>query len=142
MQFQVPQYIEEDDKIFWMLSFKQAIYIAGGLGISFVIYYFLGSLLFSIPFIVPVLVLSGLLAFYRHNNRPFIFLLEAMFYYMLSDKLFIWKKIPKYNNEKSTEKVEKTTDELSIPRVTQGNIHNLSWKLDMNIDEKNVDKRI
>ena len=38
MQFQVPQFIEIEDKIFGPLTFKQFIYLAGGGGLCFLLY--------------------------------------------------------------------------------------------------------
>jgi len=144
MQFQVPQFIEEEDKIFAnYLSFKQFVYLAGGAGISFVAYYFIGSILFAIPVIVPVMILAFMLAFFKHNNRPFVFLLESLFYFILSDKLYIWKKedrSARKMKERMLEIVEK--DSPQIPMVTRGTIHDLSWKLDTTIDGNNVDRSV
>ena len=41
MQFQTPQFIEVEDKIFARLTFKQAIYIGGGGGMAFTAFYFI-----------------------------------------------------------------------------------------------------
>jgi len=139
MQFQVPQFIEEDDKLFLSLSFKQFLYIGGGLGLSFIVYYFIGTLLLSLLPIIPILTLSGLLAFYKHNNRPFSFLLESFFYYVISEKLFIWKKEDrlKQNIIERQEKESAKVPESTIPMVTMGTLHDLSRKLDMKNEENN-----
>jgi hypothetical protein len=41
MRFQVPQFIEVEDKIFGPLTVKQFIYLAGGAGLVFILYHFL-----------------------------------------------------------------------------------------------------
>ena len=41
MRFQVPQFIEIEDKIFGPLTIKQFIYIAGGAGLCFILFRFL-----------------------------------------------------------------------------------------------------
>ena len=41
MQFQVPQFIEIEDKIFGPLTFKQFIYLAGGVGASIVLWLYI-----------------------------------------------------------------------------------------------------
>lgn len=37
MQFQVPQFIEVEDKIFGPLTFKQFVYIAGGVALMYLL---------------------------------------------------------------------------------------------------------
>ena len=38
MQFQVPQFIEVEDKIFGPLTFKQFVYVAGGAGLAYLVW--------------------------------------------------------------------------------------------------------
>src|SRR3990172_12458701 len=45
MQFQVPQFIEIEDKIFGPLTFKQFIYVAGGAGACYLLWRVLPLLL-------------------------------------------------------------------------------------------------
>src|SRR5262245_22706875 len=92
MRFQVPQFIEVEDKIFGPLTLKQFIYLAGGAGLSFIVYLLLGSLLFSA---IPIIIIMGIcvaLAFYRVNSKPLINVVEAAFKYWFGGKLYIWKK--------------------------------------------------
>ena len=53
MQFQVPQFIEVEDKIVGPLTFKQFIYLAGGGGVIAILYAFL-PLFFVILLGIPV----------------------------------------------------------------------------------------
>ena len=62
MRFQVPQFIEVEDKIFGPLTIKQFIYLLGGAGLSFIIYSFIGNLYISAVFIIPVVAFA--LAYY------------------------------------------------------------------------------
>jgi hypothetical protein len=91
MQFQVPQFIEVEDKIFGPLTLAQFIYIAGGAGCAFILYAFL-PLWLAVILAIPVLALAFSLAFYRVNNRPFVYVLEAAFTYVTRDKLYLWRK--------------------------------------------------
>ena len=93
MRFQTPQFIEIEDKIFGPLTLKQFIYLAGSGGVVFVLYKFL-PIYISIFFIVPIAGLGLALAFYKINNKPFIFTMEAAFGYVLGAKLYLWKKEP------------------------------------------------
>ncbi len=128
MRFQVPQFIEVEDKIFGPLTFKQFIYIAGGVGIAFVVYSIL-PLFFAILFIVPVVGFSLALAFYKINNKPFISVMEYALKYTLSNKLYVWKK------EKNIPKKEKVAEDINpntyIPKLSDSKLKDLSWSLDV-----------
>src|SRR4051812_24860436 len=90
MRFQVPQFIEVEDKIFGPLTLKQFIYLAGGAGISVIVYLFL-PLFLAVLVIIPILSFSAALAFYKVNNKPFVGFLEAAFMYAFHPKLYIWQ---------------------------------------------------
>ena len=127
MQFQIPQFIEVEDKIFGPLTFKQFIYLAGGAGISFTLYSVLPS--FISYFLITIVVgFSLALAFYTKNNKPFINILEYAFKYWSSNKLYIWKK----ESRKIERKVEKDIiSQLNIPRLSDSKLKELSWELDI-----------
>src|SRR3989344_427519 len=82
MLFQVPQVIEVEDKIIGPFTFKQFIYIAGGAGLSFILFKIF-PLFISVFLIAPVAALSLALAFYRMNDQPFIQVLQSMLPYTL-----------------------------------------------------------
>src|ERR1019366_7244744 len=91
MQFKVPQFLEIEDKIFGPFTFKEFAYLAGGAGMCFVFYKWLGLLAGAIP----ILIMAGIsltLTFYHPNNKPLIFTLESGFKFFTKDKLYIWKK--------------------------------------------------
>src|SRR3989338_9198817 len=91
MRFQVPQFIEVEDKIFGPLTFKQFIYIAGGAGIGVVLFIFLPKFL-AILIFLPIAIFTAALAFYKVNDKPFINMVEAFVKYHFTNKLYIWKK--------------------------------------------------
>jgi len=91
MRFEVPQFIEVEDKIVGPLTWKQFIYLAGGIGILIVCYMILPKILFAIIGL-PLAALAGFLAFHRVNNRPFSIFLESFVKYMRNGKLYLWRK--------------------------------------------------
>lgn len=131
MKFQVPQFIEVEDKIFGPLTIKQFIYLAGGGGLSFIIYTYVGKLSFilAIIFIIPVVALSLALTFYRVNNRAFIAIIESAFKYLLSNKLYIWKKRDRAPKHKET---PTETTSLYVPKLSDSKLKDLTWSLDIN----------
>lgn len=128
MQFQVPQFIEVEDKIFGPLTFKQFLYVAGGIGLS-VIAYRLLPLYMAAVVILPILGLAFALAFYRVNEKPFIEILEAAFGYATKSKLYLWKKQPL----KPAEAAAKVSDTPVVePKLSESRLKELAWSLDVN----------
>ncbi|MEK9181994.1 MAG: PrgI family protein [Patescibacteria group bacterium] len=131
MRFQVPQFIEIEDKIFGPLTLKQFIYLAGGGGISFVIYSIIPYIIVALFFIVPVMIFSVALAFYKINGKPFIFILESAVKYVFSNKLYLWQK-----REKPIIKKENLPDGnstlLKVPKLSESKLKDLTWSLDIN----------
>ena len=91
MKFQVPQFIEVEDKIFGPLTFKQAVYLAGAGGFALATYLLLPFFVFII-LSAPVIVLAIALAFIEINRRPFIYTLEAAFKHLTKSKLYTWQR--------------------------------------------------
>jgi len=128
MRFNVPQFIEIEDKIFGPLTFKQFLYVAGGAGLCFLLYNFL-------PFFIAILLILPLggfalaLAFYKVNEKPFINTVESAFRYVLKNKLYVWKK----ENRPIEAKVEEKKDTLTgyVPKLSDSKLKDLSWSLDV-----------
>ncbi len=127
MRFAVPQFIDVEDKLFGPLTFKQFVYIVGGVGLIFVAWKALPTF-FALLLIVPIGALTWALAFYKVNNKPFIDVLQSAFNYFLRDKLYIWRKESK--KKKEEEKKENKTPQY-IPTMTGSRLHDISWGLDV-----------
>jgi hypothetical protein len=132
MEYQVPQFIEVEDKIFGPLSLKQFIYVAGGVGLCVVIVLYLRPLILAIILAAPVAALTGALAFYRINNKPFIEILEAGFNYYLGNRLYLWKK-EKHEQVAAPAPVAEVRQKLGLSR---GKLHELALSLDIQ-DQQN-----
>jgi hypothetical protein len=137
MRFQVPQFIEVEDKIFGPFTFKQFVYLLGGAGLCYVLYVLL-PLFMAILLITPVVGLSLALAFYKVNNKPFVSVLEAGLRYMINPKLYIWKKEQKNQTPELKQEAEVTPDALTnVPKLSGDKLRSISWALDVkNIEGK------
>ncbi|MBU3668969.1 MAG: PrgI family protein [Candidatus Taylorbacteria bacterium] len=132
MRYQVPQFIEVEDKIFGPFTFKQFVYMVGGAGVCFIAYKML-PLFWAILVIAPAVALSASLAFYKPNNRPFIETLEAAFNFMITNKLYIWRKEDKKIEAKSTEDIlAAAKSSVVVPKLSQSKLKDLTWSLDIN----------
>ena len=132
MRYQVPQFIEVEDKIFGPLTFKQFIYLIGAAGVCFIAYKFF-PLFIAVFIMLPAGVLGGTLALYRPNNRPFIDTVEAAFNYFVTSKLYIWKKEPKKTAAKTPEQmVHDAHATVAVPKISDSKLKDLTWSLDIN----------
>jgi hypothetical protein len=128
VQYQVPQFIEIEDKIFGPLTFKQFVYLVGGGGMSFIAYRFLPGFI-SIFIILPLLSLSLALAFYKVNNKPFLDVIQSAVKFFLTSKLYIWKKEAR---KPEAQAVGAGVPKLAVPRLSQSKLRELTWNLDIN----------
>lgn len=130
MRFQVPQFIDIEDKIFGPFTFKQFIYLAGGAGSAYAVWRLLPHFI-AILIALPLLGVALALTFYKVNGKPFIDILQAWFGYTIKSKLFIWKqRHPKKMKEKKAIEV-KAAPLSGIPRLDEGRLANISWSLDV-----------
>lgn len=136
MEYQVPQFIEVEDKIIGPLTLKQFIYIAGAGGLCVVFFAYLG-LMFAIILSIPVVALASALAFYKINGKPFIEVLEAGFNYYTRAKLFLWKRREVKAGEEQAASVaaaaaaEAAALPRGTPKLTRGKLSELAWSLDV-----------
>jgi len=130
MNFQVPQFIEVESKIFGPLSFSQFIFLAGSGAIAFLFYVFMPSIYIAIIPIILSLSAGGALAFYKVNNRSLIYLTQSIIKYLLSNRLYIWQKkniVPNAPRPTSPTQTSSQTTKISNSRLEE-----LSWSLDIN----------
>ena len=132
MQFQVPQFIEVEDKIFGPLTFKQFIYVMGGGGASYLIWRVL-PLWVAGPLMIGIGGAAASLAFMQWNGRPFIISLESAFFYILRAKLYLWNNARRDKSaQTSVVKVsEAETSQVYIPKLSDSKLHELAWSLDI-----------
>lgn len=137
MRFQVPQFIEIEDKIFGPLTFKQFIYVAGSIGISVVLFVFLPKFL-AILLALPILIFGSMLAFYKINGKPFVNVVEAFVKYAMTSKLYIWKKIDKPRSANSEVNAPKSFDQVHVPKLSESKLKEMTWNLDVKSNQNSV----
>jgi hypothetical protein len=134
MRFQVPQFIEVEDKIFGPLTLKQFIYMTGGAGLSFMVYLFLDSILLAFIPVVIIMSISSTLAFFKINNKPFVNVAESAFHYYFGNKLYIWKKQqitkPAKNNDAITQ-AKNYASIIMVPKISDSKLKDLTWSLNI-----------
>src|SRR5687767_12035330 len=125
MRFEVPQFIEIEDKIFGPFTWKQFVYLLGGAGLSFIFF-----ALFPFPIFLllatPIIALTAALAFYQVNNRPFALMLESFLGYFARARLYLWRK-----QDKKPKARANAAPQTYLPPTTTS-LASLSRKLEIN----------
>lgn len=131
MRFEVPQFINIEDKIFGPFSVKQALYLVGGGGIIFLIFK-ISIIPNFIAFILalPIAAFSLALVFYRPYGRPFIQLVEAYLIYAFTQKFYLWRKKEVNQKISLTERKQAPFPEEGA-REQKQKLSDLAWSLDI-----------
>lgn len=130
MRFQVPQFIEVEDKIFGPLTFKQFIYLVGGGGFGVILFIFLPKFL-AILLALPIILFASALAFYKVNDKPFINMVESFVKYTLTSKLYIWKKEEKPIQKAASAQDSGEPKQVYVPKLSESRLKELTWSLDI-----------
>ena len=143
MEYQVPQFIEVEDKIVGPLTLKQFIYIVGTAGLCILLFFTL-SFLFAFILSIPIVGFGVALAFYKVNGKTFVDMLEAGFNYYTHEKLLLWKQAePSTKQGSITANAAAEAEAATISaqksreaaRLTRGKLSELAWSLDVKKSE-------
>lgn len=113
MMFNVPQFIDVEDKIAGPLTWKQILWMIGMGAVLLTLYNILDSTLFFIT-AIPVIIIFALFAFYRPNGVSMItFALHGVFF-IFQPKVSVWerpvlnKPLPKMQSAENITPVQPT----------------------------------
>lgn len=129
MRYEVPQFIEIEERIIGPLTLPQFLYLAGGAGSAYIAFRFLPS----IVNILVALLLVGFgaaLAFVKINNRSFPQMLFAMINYWLNPKMYIWSFSRSQSSKPKKEEIIELKND-NKKRLTDQKLRDLAWGLDV-----------
>jgi hypothetical protein len=93
MLFNVPQFLDIEDKIVGPLTAKQLGWLGLGGVVLLVFYNFLDMQAFIIAAIIVGGIFSAL-AFYRPYGQPLIAFLMSSVYYIFRPRMYVWHRLP------------------------------------------------
>jgi hypothetical protein len=146
MDYQVPQFIEVEDKIVGPLSLRQFLYVAGAGGLC-VVFFSYFSFFFACLASIPVVGLGIGLAFYKVNSKPLAEILEAGFNYYTSKRLMLWKYTEPTKEAGQAAATAAALAEQAArpvrgaPRLTRGKLSELAWSLDVPMEGSSIEDR-
>lgn len=132
MRFEVPQFINLEDKLFGPFTFMQSLYLVGGGGIVFSIHKLFPSFV-TVLVGIPIAAFSLALVFYKPNGRPFMKMVEAFIIYLFTQKFYLWRRRDQKPGAADVVQVhEKFPQEGALPKEdTRRRISDLAWSLDI-----------
>ncbi|MFC1700948.1 PrgI family mobile element protein [Patescibacteria group bacterium] len=93
MRFNVPQFIDIEDKIIGPFTLKQFLFLLAGGAVLLLLWFIIPNFFIFIFIGLPILILSLALAFYKVDNwQPFILYLGSMFKFFSRPRLYLWKR--------------------------------------------------
>ena len=129
-QYQVPQFIEVEDRIIGPLTLKQFLYLAFAGAILFVLWFLLKFFVWII-IAIPIAALAAAFAFIKINDRPFVYFFLAFIGYFMKPKLYLFRASPPVTREKLPEKpAEAIVPEKAAESVTRSKLKELALMLD------------
>lgn len=111
-QYPIPQFIEQEGKIAFFVSFRQFFYLVGAGAVCFLLYFVLPFFLFVICSAIIGISSIGL-AFITINGAPVINVLLNSFGFAAGSKNYVWQK-------KESPYPFKTIKRIEIRKIAEG----------------------
>ena len=122
MQFQVPQFIETEDKVIGPFSIRQFIYIGVGAGICAMFYFMFATWLWMI-FSIVIMGAAGAFAFIKIDGRPFINIVLSAFSFYWKPQTYLWR-----SEQQQANKVVHPTLGASLQNIAAGLALHKGWE--------------
>lgn len=91
MRFNVPQFIDVEDRIVWQFSLKQFLFLIG-VGAVIMVLWYLFKLWFALLIGVPLVTISLAFLLVKINGRPLTSVFSAWFTFRTNPRLYTWRK--------------------------------------------------
>jgi hypothetical protein len=130
MQYQTPQFIDVEDKIFGPLTAKQFFYLLGGAAAIFILYVFF-QLWVVILLGLPIGGFSLALTFLKINGISFTKVLANFLSHSSQQKVFIWQRMPAPPTPGFDGKKPSVSPTGVTPKLTESKLQELAWSLDI-----------
>jgi hypothetical protein len=122
MMFNVPQFIDVEDKIVGPLTWKQLLWMIG-MGAALLTFF---NIFEKIPFVIiaiPTVLLFVAFAFYRPNGFPLTTFVFYAILFLFSPKVSVWERPamerPKIKEPEKTEEIQNTEKQIEPEKLKE-----------------------
>lgn len=131
-QYQVPQFINIEDRIIGPLTLKQFLYFLGAAGIGI-----LGWRLLYLPLFiiigVPLIGFFTAMAIGKVDERPFPTIFANALNYFLKPRLYLWKQGQEEKKPAKKQMVMPPNEGplVNLSKLSESKLSDLAWSLDI-----------
>jgi hypothetical protein len=131
-QYNIPQFVDSEDKIFGPITIRQFAVLAIGVVIGGFLWYFKPNITVFIISIVPVIIATVTFAFIKINGQNFDIFLTNVVIYILKPTLFLWSRDtdPTRSVIKMTIQKKKASYIRDKNEYSQSRVEEVAWTLD------------
>ncbi len=138
MQFQVPQFIDIEDKVIGPFTIKQFLYLLCAGLIIFIVSKIL-NLFATIILAIPIAGIALALAFVKIGGQPFIIIAKNFLSFVKRPDFYVWKKPlgknqPQEQNE-NIEIIKRAPAKIKIKPEAKESLQDMGWKVEVNKEE-------
>lgn len=128
-QYQVPQFIDMEDRIIGPLTLKQFLYLAFAGALLFVAW-FIFNIYIWIAIAIPLIAAAMAFAFLKINDRPFIYFFMSFVNYYIKPRLYVFSTVPAPVRTKTEEKPIVEAPQAPEEKITRSKLKELALSLD------------
>lgn len=130
MLFNVPQFIDVEDKVAGPLTAKQIFWMLGMGAFLFLVWTIFDQATFF-TLSIPIILIFALFAFYRPYNQPFLTFITNAVFFLFRPKLYVWNR-PGLSAKPTNTPVEQKNTVVEEPkkRLTLEEIQELARTVD------------
>jgi len=129
MRYQVPQFIEMEDKIVGPFTFKQFIYLASVPVVCYILHYFV-----EVAYVILVGVIffpfAVMLAFSKVNGKPFMEFVKSLFKFIRRPQAYVWRRLLHKTTEADQQKETISKDTTKKIEKKETNFKKIAEMLD------------
>jgi len=137
MNFDVPQYVDIEDRIFGPLTARQLGWLFG-LGATVIFLFYTLQVVYFYMSIVPIGIFFLVMAFVRPQGMPMNRFIIIVISFLFKPKVYIWKRGDDFVNIKKRKEIEQEVV-ITKKKISRQELHNLSETLD---SEKDILDRV
>jgi len=135
MQFQVPQFIDIEDKVIGPFTIKQFLYLLCAGVIIFILSKIL-NLFATIILAIPIISIAVALSFIKIGGQPFVVIIKNFLSFLKKPDFYVWKKPLGKNKlpeeiEERVEIIKRVPSKTKINQETKDNLQDLGWKTEI-----------
>ena len=130
MHYNVPQFIDIEDRIVGPLTAKQLLWMFAMSGVLLVMWVTIETKTYFFIMGIPVALLFVALAFYRPYGQSLSNFIASAFLFLVKPKIYLWRR--EARSVKTMKKDVSVQDNFSVDKKTvrQEELHNLAEILD------------